>query len=285
MAAIITNASLYPAPAAGVPRYGLFNAATVLDDLDARGIGSGFQVPAEDCGVARSYDANCVTHPEKIFDEGLPYMAATPYWIYATRQCGTVGVTPEEFTASVRRRLASGEQREVEAQFWGGGAVAADPNLIGTAGVTTVVPAAPGSSAAIAALEDSFYDAYGYQGTIHVAMRAYGNLAYGNMLVPSAGALRTPMGSLWAFGAGYGIAGPGGAAPAAGNVWAFMTPPVLIRRSTAIVPDVRMTMDRAANQYKGLAERVYAHTWVCGNVHAVQVPLAAPAVDTEAVPA
>lgn len=278
MAAIIANAQTYPAPAPGVQRYGLFNAATVLDDLDARGIGSGFQIPAEDCGVVRSYDANCLTNPEKTFDEGLPYMEATPYWVYATRQCGTVGITPEEFTASVRRRLAANEQREVEAQLWGGGAVAADPNLIGTPGVTTVVPTALGSGAAIAALEDSFYDTYGYVGTIHISMRAYANLSYGQMMVRNGATWNTPMGSVWSIGAGYGIAGPGGAAPDAGNVWAFMTPPVLIRRSTAIIPDVRMTMDRAANQYMGLAERTYAHTWVCGNVHAVQVPIMSPAV-------
>lgn len=278
MAIITNNASLYPAPAPGQRRYGLFNAATVSDDLEARGIASGFQLPAEDCGVVRSYDANCVTHPEKTFDEGLPYMEATPYWVYATRQCGTVGNRPSDIEASVRRRLASGEQREVEAQFWGGGAVAADPNLIGTAGVVTVVPTAAGSSAAIAALEDSFYDTYGYAGVIHIAMRAYGNFAYGNMLVPSAGVLRTPMGSAWAFGAGYGIAGPGGVAPDAGNVWAFMTPPVLIRRSPVIAPDVLATMDRVQNQYMGLAERTYAHTWVCDTVHAVQVPVVSPAV-------
>lgn len=279
MAAIITNnASVYPSPAPGQRRYGLFNAATVVDDLDARGIGTGFQIPAEDCGVVRSYDANCDTHPEKTFDEGLPYMEATPYWVYASRQCGTVGNRPSDIEASVRRRLVANEQREVEAQFWGGGAVAADPNLIGTAGVTTVVPGSAGSSAAIAALEDSFYDAYGYTGVIHIAMRAYGNLAYGNLLVPSSGVLRTPMGSAWAIGAGYGIAGPGGAAPDAGNVWAFMTPPVIIRRSEIIAPSVLDTMDRIQNQYLGLAERVYAHTWVCGNVHAVQVPVLAPAV-------
>ncbi len=46
-----------------------------------------------------------------------------------------------------------------------------------------------------------------------------------------------------------------------------------------MVPDVTMTMDRVANQYMGLAERVYAHTWLCDSVFAVQVPVAAPAVE------
>ena len=282
MAGILTNGEIIPALSPGVQRYGLFNAATVLDDLDPRAVAAGYQLPAEDCGLVRAYDANCATHPAKTFDQGLSYMDSTPYWLYASRQCGTVGVTPAEVETSVRRRLAAGEQRAVEAQFWGGTAVASDPNLTGAAGVVTVVPGVPGAGAAVAALEDAFYDAYGYVGVVHVAMRAYAAARYAQIVDRQGGTLVTPMGSVWAFGAGYGITGPAGVAPAAGNVWAFMTPPVLIRRSDPIVPPVIETMQRLQNQYLGLAERVYAHTWACPTVYAVEVPIAAPKVDTEA---
>jgi hypothetical protein len=285
MAGIITgNGEVIAAPSPGVLRYGLFSAATVTEDLDARGIASGFQLPAEGCGTIRAYDANCDTHPAKTFDEGLSYMEATPYWIYATRKCGTVGTTAQDIASSVRNRLLSLEQTQVERQFWGGGTVAADPNLTGVAGVSTVTLGAgvTGFGAAIAALEDAFYETYGYVGVIHVSMAAYGAAAYSELIERQGGTLRTPLGSAWAFGAGYGVTGPAGAAPAAGSVWAFMTPPVLIRRSTVMVPDVTMTMDRSLNQWMGLAERVYAHTWLCDSVFAVQVPLSAPKVDTEA---
>lgn len=281
--AITTNGELIAAPSPGQLRYGIFNAATVTDDLDARGIASGFQLPAEGCGVIRAYDANCATHPAKTFDEGLSYMEGTPYWVYATRKCGTTGKSAAEMEASVRARLTSLEQLQVERQFWGGGTVAADPNLIGVAGVTTVVPAEPGAGRAIAALEASFYTTYGYNGVIHVNTGAYAALAYANLVEHRGGQLVTPLGSVWSFGAGYGTAGPGGAAATAGNMWAFMTPPVLIRRSAVMVPDVTATMDRTNNQYMALAERVYAHTWICDTVHAVQVPIPAPKVDTEAV--
>lgn len=277
MAGLFPQAPEVAAPQPGIARYGLFNAATVTDDLDARGIASGFQLPAEDCGLVRAYDANCATHPVKEFDEGVAYEQGTPYWVYATSKCGTVGTTAAEAASRVRRRLASGEQRAVEAQFWGGTAVASEPNLTGAPGVTTVTPGAPGAGAAIAALEDAFYDDYGYQGTIHISMRAYGALDYAGML-NGTGTYRTKMGSLWAIGAGYGITGPAGAAPDAGSVWAFMTPPVLIRRSAVIQPDVTQTMDRLHNQWLALAERVYTHAWVCPVVYAVQVPLAAPGV-------
>lgn len=281
MAGILSNPEVISAPAPGLLRYGLFTAATVLDDLDAPGIASGFQVPAEDCGLVRAYDANCLTHPAKTFDEGQTYMEAEPYWVYATRKCGTVGRTAADMEASVRRRLVANEQRAVEDQFWGGTVVASEPNLTGTAGVVTVVPSAPESGAAIAALEQAFYDTnggYGYAGTIHINMSGYANLAYGQLIERRNGQLVTPMGSVWSIGAGYGINGPAGVAPAAGNVWAFMTPPVLIRRSPVMVPDVLATMDRVNNQWMALAERVYAHTWVCDHVFAVQVPVTSPAV-------
>lgn len=287
MAGILTNPEVIAAPGPGLARHGLFSAATVLDDLDAPGIASGFQVPAEDCGLVRAYDANCATHPVKVFDEGQTYMEATPYWVYATRQCGSVGRTAAEMDASVRRRLAANEQRAVEDQFWGGTVVASDPNLIGTAGVVTVLPTAPGSGAAIASLEQAFYDVfggYGYAGTIHVNMSAYANLAYGQLIERRNAQLVTPMGSVWSFGAGYGLNGPAGADPDPGNVWAFMTPPVLIRRSPVMVPDVLATMDRVNNQWMALAERVYAHTWLCDHVFAVQVPIASPAVEAVTTP-
>lgn len=281
--AIISNPQESAAPAPGLARYGLFNAATVADDLGPREIASGFQIPSDDCGTVRPYDANCVANPAKTFDLGRDYQPATPYWLYATRQCGSVGTSAEAMQASVRRRFASGEQRAVEEQLWGGGVLASDPQLTTLVGVTTVVPpATSGSSAAVAALEEAFYDTYGYVGTVHINTRAYGNLAYGNLLVKNGGTLNTPLGSVWSIGNGYGITGPLAVAPAAGSVWAFMTPPVLIRRSEVIVPPGVGTFDRATNQYTALAERVYAHTWVCDSVFAVQVPLASPKVDTEA---
>jgi hypothetical protein len=280
MAAIIDNGELIAAPATGPLRYGLFSAATVTDDLGARGIASGFQLPAEGCGIIRTYDANCNTSPAKTFDEGLTYMDAAPYWLYATRKCGSVGKSAAEMAASVRTKFLSLEQHQVEAQLWGGTLFPTTPSLTANAGTVTVVPSAAGAGAAIAALEDEFYETYGYVGTIHLAMSGYAAVRYAGLVDRQGGTLVTPMGSVWSFGSGYGITGPGAESPTVGSAWAFMTPPVLIRRSELMVPDVTATMDRSLNQYMALAERVYAHTWVCDTVFAVEVPLAAPGVVT-----
>lgn len=280
--AIIDNRQLIASPAPGLRRYGLFDAATVTDDLDGRMIASGFQFAAMDCGsTVNVYDANCETHPEKVFDEGLGYVGGDPYWLYAAQQCGTVGRTPDEITEGVRRTFMSGEQTAVENVIWNGSGTGTLPFLTDPAlTVPVVTPLGAGAGAAIAALEEAFYSVYGYVGTIHVNMAAYAALSYAQVMnrAGGAGVLTTPMGSRIAAGAGYGITGPDGVAPAAGSVWAFMTPQVMIKRSQMIVPDVIQTLDRTNNQFNALAERVYAHAWACDVLFAVEVPVAAPGV-------
>lgn len=287
MATILSNPQLVATPAPGPLRYGLFTAATVTDDLDARAIAAGVQWANLDCGPPlNEYDANCVTHPVKEFTEGLDYSNAEPYWFYALNRCGTVGRTPAEIEDAVRRWMTGGEQTAVESVLWSGGDYGTDPALTTAPDVTVVTPLAPGAGAALAALEASFYAAYGYLGTIHVNMAAYGALADYADRTGGAGVLTTELGSKVSYGAGYGVDGPSGAAPAAGFVWAFMTPNVTVRRSPMMVPPVLDTLDRITNQYNALAERVYLHSWTCDVVHAVQIPLAAPAASVPpAVPA
>jgi hypothetical protein len=171
------------------------------------------------------------------------------------------------------------EEWHVENVIWNG--IAAQPdvlNFVNSATVTTVVPAAPGAGAAISALENAFYQMTGYVGTIHINTQAEGALEDAGMLNPDAGVLRTRVGSAVSLGAGYGITGPGDVAPAAGFVWAFMTGYVGVWRSEDIMArvDHRRAMDRAANQWDVIAERVYAAAWSCPEIFAVQVPIAAP---------
>lgn len=274
---IIANRHLVDAPPTGLRRYGLYDVATVTDNLDARAMAAGLQWPELDCGPAlEEYDANCATSPTKEFTEGLEYAGGDPYWLYSQNRCGTVGRTPAEITDAIRRTLAAGEQTAVESIVWAGGGFGTDPALTTATGVTTVTPLAPGAGAALAALEASFYAEYGYVGTIHVNTAAHAALNDYVDRQGGAGVLTTELNTRVSYGAGYGIDGPLGVAPAAGSVWAFITPPVQIRRSEVIVPDVLMTLDRLANQYHALAERVFLHGWACDIVHAVQIPVAAP---------
>ena len=288
MATLLTNPQLVEFPANRRIRYGLFAAATLLDMPD-RVIAAGLQFYSDDCGnFLADYNQECgVDSPTKVAEEGTELVATDPYWIVNRVRCGTVGRTAEEIRGVARGRLGAMEQWAVEDRLWNG--IAAQPdvlNLVNNAGTVTVVPTAAGAGAAISALENAFYQANGYVGTIHVNVRAEGALEYAGFLNPDAGVLRTRMGSAVSLGAGYGITGPADAAPAAGFVWAFMTGYTAVWRSTDSQipqPDPQRVMDRAANQWDVVGERIYAAAWSCPEVFAVQVPIAAPA--TAATPA
>lgn len=283
MGRILTNRQLVATPPTTPPHYGLFTAVASVNVMDARLIAAGGQFFADHCGDGQLYNQTCLVNPEKTFVEGSDLMPFDPFWTVARKRCGSVGRTAEEMRAAVREQLLTSQQTLVEEGFWGGTVVPVDPNLTGNAGTTVVTPSAPGFGAAIAALEEAFYGVYGYTGTIHVNMRAYGAAAYSQLIVRqgNAGVLRTPMNSAWSFGAGYGITGPAGVAPAAGFVWAFMTGAVHMWRSGILPqPDPRQTFDRALNQWDVVAEEVFGLTWDCPEVFAVQVPVAAPAVAT-----
>lgn len=286
MAVIISNEQEIPAPAPPPRRYGIFDAATMAGDAGERMIASGLQFVAEDCGISVvPYNPTCTApHDEKVFTPGTPIVDATPYWLIASYQCGTVGTTAADVRRRVEKKYNAGVQHAVENVIWTGGGLTGQNPALTTAGATIVVPSVPGAGAAISALEEAFYDAHGYVGTIHVNQRATGALAYGDVLDRrEAGVWKTPLGSNVSLGAGYGITGPAAAAPAAGFVWAFMTPQVYLWSSAVNQPDPVQTMDRSLNQWMALAETVWAHAWICDTVFAVQVPVAAPA--TAATPA
>lgn len=283
MGKIITNRQIVTAPPTTPIHYGLFTAVNSVQTMDARIIASGGQFLVDHCGDAQLYNQTCIENPTKTFVEGSDLMEFDPFWVVARKRCGSVGRTSGEMLTAVREQLVTSQQTLVEEGLWGGTVVPVDPNLTGHAGTVVVTPAAPGFGTAIAALEEAFYSVYGYTGTIHVNMRAYAAAAYSQLIVRQGGAgvLRTPMGSAWSFGAGYGITGPAGAAPAAGFVWAFMTGAVSMWRSGILPqPDPRQTFDRTLNQWDVVAEEVFGLTWDCPDVFAVQVPVAAPAVAT-----
>lgn len=273
--------SLVPTPPVSQLRYGLFTAASGPLTLDTRGIASGISFLSDHCGEAQFYDQTCVTSPTKEFEEGSDLMEADPFWVVARKRCGTVGRTAEEMQAAVRQQLLTSEQGIVENTLWTGGPTdSVTPNLE-AAGATIVTPSAVGAGAAIAALEEAFYSVYGYVGTIHVNTQAYAAAAYADLVERSGPRLQTPLGSIWSFGAGYDITGPAEVAPAAGFVWAFMTGQVTMWRTDILPqPPATQTLDRTLNQWDVVAERVYALTWDCPDIFAVQIPIAAPAVGT-----
>ena len=289
MATILSNPQEIAALPAPVRRYGIFDAASMpTSELSERVIASGLTFAAEHCGMTVvPYDPTCAApHDEKAFTPGTPFVEANPYWLVQTYQCGTVGTTAADVTRRVRARYDAGVQHAVESAVWTGAGIAGVPALTTAAGVFTATPEGAGAGAAIAALEAAFYDRHGYVGTIHLPTEGYAAVKYAQLMdrAGGSGVFTTPKGSRWSIGDGYNPdTGPLGAAPAAGFVWAFMTPQVTIWSSQVNQPDPTQTLDRTNNQWMALAETVYAHAWLCDTIVAVQVPVAAPA--TAAAPA
>jgi len=286
MATIIPNNQLIATPPVGLLRYGIFTAAAAILPMETHVIASGLSFITDHCGGAETYDQTCAESPVKPFTEGSDLMEADPFWVIARKRCGAVGRTGEEMLAAVRQQLTTAEQTVVESVVWDGGGLTTVTPTLTASGATIVAPSAPGAGAAVAALEEAFYNVYGYMGTIHVDTSAYAAAAYSNLVV-NGPVLKTPIGSTWSFGPGYGVTGPDDVAPEAGFVWAFMTGKTTIWRTEILPqPDPRQTLDRSLNQWDVLAERVYAATWDCPDIFAVQIPVAAPAVTTApAVPA
>ncbi|MFB7936670.1 hypothetical protein [Streptomyces sp. NPDC056049] len=289
MAVIQPNRQLVPPLPRQRRRYGLFNAATLIP-MENRIIAAGLQFFADDCGnFTELYDPACGVEPEvKTPNEGTELVGTDPFWVETRLRCGTVGRTVDEIVAAGTARLESNEQWRVENTLWLGSPTQPGVLNLNDAGATVVTPLAPGAGAAISALENAFYQVNGYAGTIHVNTQAEGALEDAGMLNPDAGVLRTRKLTAVSLGDGYAITGPGGLAPAAGFVWAFITGYVGIWRSEDVMSriDRSRAMDRPANQWDVIAERVYAAAWSCPEVFAVQVPVAAPAAAVPpAVPA
>jgi len=270
------------APPAGPIRYGLFNAARIVD-LDVHARTGGVEFEPDTCGIARLYTAECppTAQDAKTLTDLSPIVTAQPFVAYASVLCSPVGRTPQEQQRRAVARLMAGEQTQAEHALWDGGGVGAAPALT-LMGATIVPTGLTTFGARLAALEAAFYAAYGYQGTIHVNTAAEGAAAFGNMIVrPDTpdipGHLVTPIGSVWSFGAGYLTTGPANVAATPGSVWAFMTGGVTVWRSPDIgTPPPDQTFNRTTNQMVALAEREYVIAPDCPTVFAIELPLEAP---------
>lgn len=281
-------AAIYPprhvdAPPAGPLRYGLFNAARLTPGQPIDGVG-GVQFEPDTCGTGTLYTAECPITDQnaKTFGSGITTMTTAPFWVNAGIVCAPVGRTIGEQERRAQQALYAAEQTQVESAYWTGGGVGAAPALTTAVGVVT--PALGGLTqfgAILSLMEATFYSLYGYQGTIHVNYRAMGAAAFGNLLIrpdqPDVPRhLTTPDGSIWSFGAGYGITGPLGVAAPAGTVWAFMTGPVTVWQGDVRVPPGEQTFDRINNQAYAIAERAYNVSHDCPTIVAVPLPLEAP---------
>src|SRR5699024_8542101 len=112
------------------PRYGLFAAATLVEDMDPRA-GNGVTYPTV-CspGVYTYPSVGCDDEtPMKSSARSLPGASADGFAVYAAEECPATGRgSPTRRAEALRRRLVMGERHVVEAAVYHG-YVGASPHL------------------------------------------------------------------------------------------------------------------------------------------------------------
>lgn len=257
-------------------RYGLLQAAVGPLDLPVHGRNGGMEYVTGLCGAGFGYEIECIDDQDSkaaaFTENGSTTVLGSPFIVFATMVCGTVGFTNEEQTALVMERLRGVEQSVVETVFststFGQG-----PGLVTADGITTVTGAGDTVVDVLSELERARYcgftgnlTQYGPPGYLHVAIPVLNALKAAHVVEFDGTRWRTPMGTVVSAGC-YANNTPAGAAPADGVFWMYLTGQTTIWAtpdSQVQVAPVEGSFDRTNNQMLMLAEREYVVTYECG---------------------
>lgn len=272
-------AGIVPGPLITAPepvgrRYGILSAAAGPIDLPPHGAGGGVRYVPVTCGEAHSWPIECVEGAPgttgKQGDLGDEAVEATPFAVYASYECGSVGYTPTEFVDRVLRRLANGEQNAVEYALWTGNSDVGGTSLgidnFQDSGAAITVADETDLASVLSAMEFWAYHTMGYGNVAYIHAPASLAAWFGtNHLMRLDGGLwKTNFGSIIVFGGGYPGTGANGEAAPAGGAYLHITGQTTVYRSAEpFVYPVPQTLDKSTNQYFLLAEREYAVAFDC----------------------
>lgn len=275
MAAIIPP--LYVAkPTPSLPlRYGLLQAAVGPLDLPEHGRIGGLRYNHALCGEGFGYTVACIadlTDKSASFDAGLDLVTGTPFIIYATVTCGSVGFSYDEQRGFVVERLKSVEQAVLEGLF-STGSNGVSPALLATSGIVTVTGAGTTAVEVVSELERAMYcgfdttaSQYGPPAYLHMPIPVFNELKSQHLIEFDGTRWRTPLGTLVSTGCYTGNE-PDGTPPADGTFWVYITGQTTLWRTSdenlQIAP-VEGSLDRETNQFLMMAEREYVITYECG---------------------
>lgn len=240
----------YEAPLVNPSTTGLFGAVTWVDDGVAvpRWLAGGVRVRPHNYGGADAFgiwEAEWCGDPGDAIKDGTrPDPETTPFeslTLWAFDQCDLTGPSQTDTRTRAQQNLRLLEQTAVEREI--------SARLIADA------PAGPAPGEIVAAVGhlEAELAKTGTVGVIHASAEWATAAARDNLFVRQGGALRTPLGHLWAFGGGY-VEGLGKAMIA--------TSPVYGWRDQTVVRDA---VKAEYNQYVAVAE----HSVVIGYEHAV----------------
>jgi len=206
--------------------------------------------PADDIGLPKSFIGG-----------GPIWGEATPFAVYGTFACKSVGFTFDEAQRIATAQLEAREIQRVEQAFWSGD-LGSQPNLQKYDGTTSVIlgGAAQPLDLGIGYLEYQIATQYGSQGVIHMT-RGMALMALGReLLVTEGDRLYTRLGTPVVAGTGYSGEGPTGQpATEYAQSWAFATPAMFGYRGEIVTGSAEPgdLLDRTNNDLYALAERMY----------------------------
>lgn len=229
---------------------------------------NGVQYQAETCADATTWAITCGTDAERETKEAtlaLPLVSGTPFVAYLGILCPLVGYTLEEFGRLVRNALEACEQRAVERTFWTGD-MGNDPHLADPDTVVLGGAEPLGVLQGIATLESYLADTYCGVGVLHAPRGLAPYAANFGLIQGTNPRLSTPLGTRWAFGAGYSVnIGPDGTPAPDGTAWIYATGQVNIWRSEVWMQpdDLEQAFSRTTNDVEMFAERSFVLTTEC----------------------
>lgn len=263
-------------------RFGLFNAATPVDQTDPHALGLGIAFQSLASVPAELYPVNPAgvlvqngTGGTKTLPQGLPQQQALPFAVYAGVECGSLGWSPTEVRDRALAILESAGQHAAELALWTG--AAGNAPQLNAASSITVAGTTGGIVAQLGKLEKYLADHYNGEGLIHATPDVAALAASFRLVRPDPSnslALRTPLGNRWVFHGGGNGTGPNAVVPAATSTWIYATGAVAISRGRPEVPaDFGAALKRSINTVALIGEQNYLIA-VDGPIAAALVTLA-----------
>lgn len=250
-----------PAP----PRFGLIQAATVVNEPDDRWI-NGVAVRQWPPGLPGGYDpCPTSTNPNvKAAGGAVGIGEFGALTVYLAETCTTRGIiTDEDFRSRALVSFAAREGYRVEHEFWTGAVLPDTPHLADTNASVLNAGVSTSPLNGLALLEGAIA-ASGTAGVIHAPAQIVSVWSAAYQVFIEGPRLITALGTVVIPGFGYDGSAPSGHTAASGTKqYAFATGPVEIRRSNVFLnPDnLAQATDRSVNSVSYYAERYYVTTW------------------------
>lgn len=257
-----------PPPFTGAEPYGIFSAATVIDNVTGAAL-AGVTYPYRCDPATETWPGPCADpdEPAKTVPGGTDVVVGRPFAVYAFETCPLVAYTERELEARVRESFQRGEQHAVEQALWGGRG-----DYLGFTQIPDVFDLAPGQTVSAddaVSLAEYWIGLQDGTGVLHINAGAAAEFTSNEVASREGPVYRSPLGHNYVFGGGYARTGPNGTEAGPGAAWMFITRPITLRRSRI---RVNSGLRPQSNEHDSRAERVYVATIPC-HVAAVHVKL------------